>query len=262
MEKQLLSLNQIKKIELDILIAFTKFCDDHNLRYFLAYGSLLGAVRHGGFIPWDDDIDVVMMRSDYMKLNDLLCHESIREDLEWVSIQNGKWDEPFGKLVNKNTIIKLERTNSSIWIDIFPLDFYDKKLFKKNIFMRRVHIAKTTNHFDFSKKGIVKFLLKNIYFWKSLKSISEDIELRSKSAPHSDKIAHMVWASDNRDVHDKVMFSSCSTVTFEGLSFKTVANIDLYLKTIYGNYMELPPVSARKTHEITGFWIGNNVCPF
>ena len=67
-----LNLQQIKKIELDILKEFVAYCDKHSLRYYLAYGSLIGAIRHHGFIPWDEDIDVMMPRSDYEKLHELV----------------------------------------------------------------------------------------------------------------------------------------------------------------------------------------------
>lgn len=260
--KKLLTLDQIKAIELDALIALTDYCDNHNLKYYLAYGTLLGAVRHGGFIPWDDDIDIVMLREDYMKLNYLLSKEKIREDLDWISIQNGKWNEPIGKLINTNTFLVAQKSQTSVWVDVFPLDYYDEKIFKKNLFMRRVHISKNTNHFTFDVKGLSKFILKCCFFWKGLLSIALGIEKRSVSVKSSDKIAHMVWAGDDRDIYDPSLFEEQSVVNFEGHSFKTVGNVDAYLKQCYGDYMKLPPEKDRKSHGIIAWWIGKNQIPY
>ena len=262
MDGQPLSLNQIKEIELDILLALAKYCDEHGLRYFLAYGSLLGAIRHGGFIPWDDDIDIVMQREDYMKLNELLSKENIRDDLRWISLQTGNWNEPIGKVVNINTSLKAQRMRTSIWVDVFPLDPYDEKLLKKNVFMRRVHIAKNTDHFTFDFKGIVKFILRGLYSWKSFMSISKDIEKRALTIKPNGKLANMVWASDERDYYDESMFASQSEVEFEGRKIKTVADVDGYLTKCYGNYMQLPAEKERKSHGITAYWIGETPCPF
>ena len=259
---QKLSLEQIKSIELDILLAFANYCEAHGLKYYLAYGTLLGAVRHKGFIPWDDDIDVVMLRDDYMRLNDLLTRDKIREDLEWVSLQNGKWNEPYGKLINVNTLLTVERVKTSIWIDLFPLDYYDKMVLKENVFMRRVHLSKNTNHFSLDKKGIAKFFLRGLFFWKSFMNISMGIEKRSIAIKPNSKIAHMVWAGDETDFYDKSMFESQSEVMFEGYLFKSVADVDGYLKQSFGNYMEFPPISERKGHGMTAYWISEKKCPF
>ena len=116
-----LTTKQSKKIGLDILVAFDKFCKEHNLKYYLVYGTLLGAVRHHGYIPWDDDVDVAMFREDYEKLNKLINKKiSVREDLAWFSSRLGNWNEPLLKLVNLNTEC-YERGGSSVgvWIDVF-----------------------------------------------------------------------------------------------------------------------------------------------
>ena len=262
MKRQSLTLNQIKEIELDILLVLTKYCDEHGLRYFLAYGSLLGAVRHGGFIPWDDDIDVVMLREDYMRLNELLSKETLREDLKWISLQNGTWNEPFGKVININTKLKAQRMKTSIWVDVFPLDSYDKKILKKNVFMRRVHIAKNTVNFSFDFKGLVKLFLRIAFSFKSFISISKEIEQRALNISQNGKISHMVWASDERDYYDELMFLSQTEVVFEGYKVKTVADVDGYLRQCYGDYMQLPPENKRKTHQIVAYWIGNTSCPY
>lgn len=258
-----LTLQQVKKCELDILIALTNYCEKHNLRYYLAYGTLLGAVRHGGFIPWDDDIDICMPREDYERFKQLMKTESVRNDLDFINIENGKWNEPEGKIVNVNTIgYKRGDFETGLWVDIFPLDFYDKDILKKNIFWRRVHIAKCTEKFDFTVKGIIKLLLRVLFFWKSLNSISKGIINRTLSIKPNGYLSNMTWASDENDVMPIEWINGYSYVEFEGIKFKTYTDVDGYLKQIYGNYMKLPPIGQQKTHNVVAYWIGNQSCNF
>jgi len=260
---QSLTIQQVRACELDILIELSRYCDKHHLRYFLAYGTLLGAVRHGGFIPWDDDIDICMPREDYERLNSLLVQEPLRQDLEWMTLQNGKLNEPEGKVVNINTIgYKRGNIEIGLWIDVFPLDNYDKKILDENIFWRRVHIAKCTEHFEWSKKGFVKFLFKYFFFWKSLTQISKEILDRSRNIKHCGKLSNITWASDCNDVIPEEWTNGYSIVKFEDFEFKTYTDIDGYLKQIYGNYMQLPPLRQQKSHDIDAKWISNTPCPF
>ena len=93
-------------------------------------------------------------------------------------------------------------------------------------------------------------------------NISMGIEKRSIAIKPNSKIAHMVWAGDETDFYDKSMFESQSEVMFEGYLFKSVADVDGYLKQSFGNYMEFPPISERKGHGMTAYWISEKKCPF
>lgn len=252
-----LTSSQIKGIELNILKEFSAFCDVHNIPYFLAYGTLLGAVRHKGFIPWDDDIDVVMLRSDYNRFSELMIKESISSHLEWRSIENGKWYEPFGKLFDTRTTAYKNENKGGLWIDIFPLDYYDENVLKKNLLLRKIHIAKTTSHFSLNKKGIAKLLLKVLFYRKDLFDLSKKILRKAISVEKNNYVSNMVWASDDKDVFDISLFKHATEVSFEGEKFKTVADWDIYLKQIYGNYMTLPPENQRQSHFLDAYWISN-----
>lgn len=253
-----LTMSQTKKIGLDILVEFDKFCKAHGLQYFLVYGTLLGAVRHKGYIPWDDDIDVAMFREDYERLYELInAGVSVRDDFEWCSSRLGNWNEPILKLTNKNTIY-YHRGNMSvgIWVDIFVLDNYDEKIFKVNQFWRRVHIAKCTTHFDFSKKSIGKFLYKTLFCYKSLVSIAKGMEFRIKSIPFNGLVSSMQWA--NNDINEAEIYANPILLDFEGYKFSAPGNYDKYLTRIYGStYMELPPEKDRVSHETDAYWIGD-----
>jgi len=118
------SMEEIKKIELGGLITFHNFCMAHDLKYSIAAGTMLGAVRHRGFIPWDDDIDVFMVRKEYDKFLSLMRHGNKLDNADWVLEEGMVY--PFVKLVHKNTIayqpnIRKEYA-TGVWIDVFPLD--------------------------------------------------------------------------------------------------------------------------------------------
>lgn len=252
-----LTTKQSKKIGLDILVAFDKFCKEHNLKYYLVYGTLLGAVRHHGYIPWDDDVDVAMFREDYEKLNKLINKKiSVREDLAWFSSRLGNWNEPLLKLVNLNTEC-YERGGSSVgvWIDVFVLDNYDKKIHDTNDFWRKVHIAKCTHYFDLSKKGIGKLIFKCLFFWKSLVRIAQEMDDRIKNISYTGKFSVLQWP--DKDVNDISVYEPAAELSFEGHQFCVPGKYTDYLLNQYGStYMELPPEKDRQTHGIEPYWIG------
>lgn len=257
MSKIKLSIAQSKLIGLDILVEFDKFCRRHKLKYFLVYGTLLGAVRHKGYIPWDDDIDVAMFREDYERLYNLINDGIlVREDLQWYSYRLGNWNEPLLKLANKNTeCYHRGKMVIGVWVDIFVLDNYDKKTFKINSFWRQVHIAKCTTHFEFSKKGLGKLLYKLLFSWKSLMSISNDMDARIKKVPFNGKISNSQWSC--LDVNDADVYDNPVELDFEGYHFFAPGNYGKYLTKIYGaTYMRLPPEQERRSHGTEVYWIG------
>ena len=130
-----LDINEIKQIELDILVNIAKFCDEYGLRYYLAGGTLLGAIRHKGFIPWDDDIDIIMPREDYIKF-----FKTYKSDCGFYKadsiLNNADYWLQTGKVFDLRTIVinNNEKYQFNIWIDVFPTDGVPK-----NIFLRYVH---------------------------------------------------------------------------------------------------------------------------
>ena len=120
-----IEINELKKLELDILIEIDEICTKNNFRYSLAYGTLIGAVRHKGFIPWDDDIDIFLPRPDYNKFVDY-CSKN-KTIFKLLSYDNSRWySYPFAKATNQNTVIEEEETDFNgkmgIYVDVFPLD--------------------------------------------------------------------------------------------------------------------------------------------
>ena len=121
---KILNGTEIKSIELEILKEFNAFCQKNNLRYNLAGGTLLGAIRHKGFIPWDDDIDVCMPRPDFCRLISEYKGEDSKLKLVYRGIDG--YDAPFAKIIRTDTFVKnrfsSRETDKHLWIDIFPVD--------------------------------------------------------------------------------------------------------------------------------------------
>ena len=135
MSEKVLSLEEIKRIELGILEYLHQVCEKHDIKYFIDFGTLLGAVRHKGFIPWDDDMDICMLREDYEKLQDYLIANP-DERYEVMSYKNNlNYVYPFMKVQDNQTYLLEEDvridSNMGIYVDIFPVDGYeDDSVFK------------------------------------------------------------------------------------------------------------------------------------
>ena len=236
-----LSLNEVKQIELDILSRFDKFCRSNGLRYSLAYGTLLGAIRHKGFIPWDDDIDVWMPRPDYelflSTFNDdryvFLCHEKCDYWLE------------FGKLTDRTTCaVPTNNAGMGVFIDVVPVDGlpqnpekYKKKiLWLFNLFtrMRFVNIWGKKNGLQSIVYRIIELIYPTKKLFQRLEATKQFFPFESST--NSWDLYHQFQSSD---------FDETIDVVFEDRKFRSFANYDKYLRDIYGDYMQLPPVEKR-----------------
>lgn len=247
---------------LDLLSEVDETCRKNNLRYFLIGGTLLGAVRHGGFIPWDDDIDIAMPRDDFKKF--ISITQSNQRSIYYLDYKtnNRKYWLPFAKIRMKNTAylessIKRNLEKDGFWVDIFPLD-YTKNSKKSYLFL---------------KKKIIKFL-SSILFNKNSKTIKDTYGFKRilfviiKMVPNSliFNIRDKIMQSENSDIcsyyinygsqysvdkqtHDINQIFPTKKISFEGRWFQAPKNSDYILTNIYGkNYMKLPPREKRITH--------------
>ena len=263
-----LSPDEVKSIEKNLLVQFDKLCEHNGLYYTLCGGTLLGAVRHKGFIPWDDDIDVLMPRPDYDRLvNNQDIDFSILPD--YCSLANWKQkthDYPFLKLIDNRTKIEIPYLNENykaknIWIDIFPIDGNPDnedeliKLYKKAIFYRQLIRLKTAN--PLAGKSRTKRLLKPILV--ALVKILDNYKLcdkldsiaKSYSFDEHDKIGGVLWGYGPQERIDKKAYLVPIKICFEDLLFNAPSNYHEYFTGLYGDYMKLPPVEKRITHEMT-----------
>ena len=254
---------------IDVLSAFIRICEAQGLRYFCAGGTAIGAVRHQGMIPWDDDIDVFMPRPDYDRFLRLAAH-SMPEGYEVLSPYATK-DYPmyFAKMCNaRTTLLENERIPCvfGLYIDIFPLDgacddvetcYREKRRFKR--LMNKLEAVSTHNSFG-EYVGLLtkrcewgRFAVKTVAFccrswlrrWllKQMDSIAygHDYALSSRVVTYS-------GAYQRQEIYPKAWLETPQMFVFEGLMVNLPHDYDAYLRHFFGDYMTLPPVEQRASH--------------
>ena len=264
-EKEM-TMDEIRTIQFKILLDIHDFCTERGLRYSLGGGTLLGAVRHHGYIPWDDDIDIMLPRPDY----DILINE-FGGKYDNISIQDYHTDQRFPLLWARffDNRTKLVSTNSvgGVFVDVFPIDglpYPDKiKKYRKEMISYKKKLRRTTRlHSDaLQELSKVKPLHGNIFFYylkyflskivyPKREVIINDIDsfFGTYSFETSDYAGAIVGTYGEKEYMESSVFKSFVNLSFEGRSFMCIKNFDAYLKKHYGEYMQLPPEEKRKTH--------------
>lgn len=261
-----LSEEEIKKIEFDILFQFHNYCIENDIYYTLAGGTLLGAIRHKGFIPWDDDIDVMLPRLEYNKLLKKLIEKPISEDISLIGPGHKNYYYPFAKLQNHKTVAKMEDNLSEhgVWIDIFPLDNLPeddrllRHLFRKTRFMRALVIAMTTDlkKCGCSVKKIVKIFMLLISMLIGKKRIIQiaDRIAQTYNDTDSEFIGGALWGYGVGERMSKSGYMESIQVEFENYKFNAPSCWDSYLTGLYGDYTKYPPIEQQKSHAIYAWY--------
>lgn len=252
-----LTTEEIKKIELDILISFDSFCKEYNIKYYLAGGTLLGAIRHKGFIPWDDDIDVCMLRKDYENMLTIMKEKNnvLNENLLFASYETSDFYLPFSKIYDKTTytVCSDNPFHDGIWLDIFPIDYvYNESnfYFKKIRFYRALLLAKLINFCDGPKlKYYIKRILKVLLFLIPKKTLTKKLIKLAKGAKQpSNKVACQCWGYGKKEIMPISIFNGYKEAKFENHYFSIIPDYDTYLTNLYGNYMVPPKDNQRNNH--------------
>lgn len=253
-----LSVKEIQKVSLDLLIQFDTFCRSHNLSYSLGYGTLIGAVRHSGFIPWDDDIDIMMPRPDFERFcslyeskpnaalyapslsNTFLSYARLCDTISTVVLSPAPWN----------------KDETGVWIDIFPIDgasdnldlhtkkfmesfhLYDKQIHERFIWKYRTggirSRLKYYVYYLMGKGHCISFAKKYDRFCKSIQFGATD-HVTGISCPSAKKVIYY-------NLND---FADYIEIEFENNRFMIASGYDNILVSQYGNYMELPKLEDR-----------------
>jgi len=267
-------LRKLQLTQLEILKDIDRFCEENSIQYFLAYGTALGAIRHGGFIPWDDDIDIIMERSEFDKFVGL-AKKKMSQKYDVLTMQKTSgYVSTFAKLSKKGTKF-IEATNTNpryqqgIFIDIFPYDYIsnDKKQRERNFrsawFWGKICILCEIsdpilpNALSPLKKIIAKFGCKVIHVLlkmikldkqKAYKKYLKYATMYNKDNVESKYLADFSDLYPERTIISKMDLYPAKTMFFEGVEFPVPNNIDAHLKAVYGDYMKLPPIEERHNH--------------
>ena len=274
-----ITVEELRKIQLDILKSFADFCEENGLNYYLSGGTLLGAVRHKGYIPWDDDIDIMMPRKDYEFAMKNYCTSIYKA----ISIENYKdyWDLA-GRIIDSRTLLNIayEKKPTGVYIDVFPIDGVPKNrlaqrfefaieylliMLNRSTVLKRQpsHLYKNTNlasHIKNRFRTIVKYLMitlmgsTNPSLWVRL------IHYVARRYPFDTNRQVAVAVLGNHGTHEIVsgqVYRDKILLPFENQSFWGPVGYDIYLRQIYGNdYMSIPPVDKRiSNHNFKAYWI-------
>jgi len=275
------NLEKLQKVQLNILKQLIRICDEHNLRYYAIAGTTLGAVRHNGFIPWDDDIDVSMPREDYEKLQEIFSRNSIGDyELETIYTHENH-ETPIMKLTDKSVKLiprrkTIEQKASNAYIDIASMDgLPDRKisryfhvwlfLIKRKLFyVANFNVTAEINNKNKSPiKKLLVWLINKLKIYKLFdkKSIaaSGDKMLKKHSFYTAKYCSPQLWGMyKTKAVFPTEYIGEGAFLPFEDIQIRVPANYSGYLSQLYGeDYMQMPPSEQRKPKHSTELIFNN-----
>ncbi len=256
-------LRELQLKQMDMLVYFRDFCERNHLTFYLIGGCLIGALRNGGFVPWDDDIDVMLPRPDYERLTVLWKEQESNERFELLRTDDTVFTgNIFTTLVDKNyTLVKANQAGLDVphglVLDIFPLDAAPDGRFrrKKQLFWTLIFslfLAQVVPEKHGGIVGLGSRVLLGIFRGK---------KIRRKIWRHAEKQISKYHFEDNKNVtelcsgpkwmvpeYPKEIYSGVTYVTFEGERMPCMAGYDRYLTMVFGDYMKPPPIEEQKPH--------------
>lgn len=261
-------IDELKVIQMDILSAIDDFCKKNHIRYSMSCGTLLGAVRHKGYIPWDDDIDIYLPREDYKRLIDNFP-EVYMGNVKIASLERDSiWERPYAKAYDDRTILQenvLVKGDIGVNIDIFPIDdvpdddsewqTYDRwrRFLQKMYLMKYLPIKKERG---LIKNGIL-YLVRILTWFYTRRKWSQKLDRLAQK--YNGKGYHRCFECCQglylKRPFSKKLFDNLIDIQFEDRCYKAYADYDAYLRNGYGDYMQLPPEEKRVPHhDFIAYW--------
>ena len=261
--------DQLKQLQLEILTKVHTFCEDRGLQYFLAYGTLIGAIRHKGYIPWDDDIDIMMPRKDY----DLFIRSfnGNVKDLVVISPElDNNYYAPYANVSDTRTILKEPTTSHrglelGVKIDVFPLDSVPQDISEYDSFMNKM--VKYNEILRYKRRRILKctgikmkcrvLINKMLYCGMSYSMVQRNIirMIEKEKDYNSRYVDCAVFPAYKKKRFERALLESVVKVEFEGVLLNAPVGYDKILRIIYGDYMQVPPKEMQIGHHgFTAYW--------
>lgn len=258
-----ITLKEMQATELGILKMIVAICRENDLRCYPVGGTLLGAVRHQGFIPWDDDVDIALPRGDFDRL-ETICRQQLPEHCKWVDYEDD-WRIPgnTAKVIDTRTILIHEARADyevplGIYIDIFPLDGVPRTRVLRELHYSRMKfltMLMCINSLDNSKprplaKRLAIGLVQGLISESSVREMHRSLErtIRKYGYHSSQEVCNYLGTWGRREEFPKDWIGRGTPVTFEGLQLTAFSEYHKYLTGIYGDYLTPPPKEQQKPH--------------
>lgn len=266
---------EIQKVSVDILVYIDKLCRENNIEYSIFYGSLIGVERHKGYIPWDDDLDIVLTRPNYVNLINLL-----KDQKEYILLSpenTANYRYTFAKLIDKNTTViskqyyNSEDENMGVFVDIFPIDGFPSDLEERKKIGDLCELYRSNMLFSLNQSYAIsrswwKAKAKRVLYYPKYKKLlkqgdfnywKEKYESLVTKYPfeEAEYCGYMEFIDIYWGVFPTEWFKHYEDVEFEGHTFRAIRDRKEFLSLRYDDYMQLPPESERVTHHPYDFYL-------
>ena len=249
---------EIKELELGVMDYIHNLCQKENINYSLAYGTLLGAVRHKGYIPWDDDVDISLKRDEYDKLYQAVLRDNdpIYKVASWEN--DARYPYPFYRVYDARTVYENNYIENDIdlgiCVDVFPFDYYadvNKEMVKLDTYRRlSVYTLYGIHSKNAGLKNIIRYLLVLVFRLTRVKTWNKKMNLLSMQANDSDSIDYLMENKRTSTKFEKTLLDKVMDSPFEDRTYKIPEASHQILSAIYGDdFMEIPPVEKRVKHD-------------
>lgn len=262
-------MKKIQEIVYEILCEIDRFCKEHEIRYYLSGGTCLGAVRHQGFIPWDDDADLMMPRKDYDRFLKLYEERHPDEYVIGALELDKRWEKAYARVWDKRTSRKSKyfgQYDMGIFVDVFPIDGLPRTQLGQKVFYTRLKVltelGKEASRVQFKKENraairvlrkLAGFIVRPIgmrYFSKRVNNIAQKYDFDSSEYVACSMPVHY----GSRETIERKYMSAADYLLFGKQEFPVPVGYDTYLRNLYGDYMKIPEGAEENGYNYIDYW--------